>query len=69
MHPKVNGSPPSHLQIYPACPAGRRDPGTWETRQLATAIYPTMALLNHSCDNNVTKGHKNTYDTHVQTPS
>ena len=50
----------SHLQIYPACPAGRRDPGTWETRQLATAIYPTMALLNHSCDNNVTKGHKNT---------
>ena len=47
---------PSHLQIYPASPAGRRDPGTWETRQLATAIYPTMALLNHSCDNNVTKG-------------
>ena len=55
IHSKVNRSPPSHLQIYP-WPTGRRDPGTWETRQLATAIYPTMALLNHSCDNNVTKG-------------
>ena len=45
-------SPPP--QIYPA-PAGQTDPSTWQTRKLATAIYPTMALLNHSCDNNVTK--------------
>ena len=27
----------------------------WEMRQFATGIYPAMALLNHSCDPNVTK--------------
>ena len=44
----------SPCQVYPS-PAGRTDPSTWQTQKFATAIYPTMALLNHSCDHNVAK--------------
>jgi hypothetical protein len=51
-HCSVTNKSPS-LQIFPS--DSSMDHTKWDTRVIGTAIYPTMALLNHSCDPNVTK--------------
>jgi hypothetical protein len=54
MHPCVDLPHPtllSSLQRF----ASPRDVDSWHPKVIGSAVYPTLALLNHSCDPNIAK--------------
>merc|ERR1719322_1222337 len=45
-----------HAIVKQTCDEDRPgDCGLWKGASYATAVFPTLALLNHSCDPNITK--------------